>query len=207
MHVFNLTFQRRQDTIAACRLVLLHTYYGDLRAEYVTGSETKTASGAWNYQFFVNECDLPSGLQLSGICNNVIKEPYVSPWPKCCGCEATGDGNPLDLLGGLLVDSADIVGDETHHMLTLIQPVELVNWRTWVFEAGNTDTIIELLHGNAVVAEQTIPAGEFHTGDDVPTFDFSALQNNAQIRIRVTLSNGSASTPPKGLESFISVNL
>lgn len=66
-----ITFLVRQDGIPVCGVVNLKFTEGDLRAEYLSGSETLTDDSEWSYMFLVQEDDLPAGLTLSEVqtCN------------------------------------------------------------------------------------------------------------------------------------------
>lgn len=70
-----LSFASRQADIALCRVVNLKFAEGDLRAEYVPASELNN-DGTWEYQFLVQEEDLPGALTLDDVKNCNIIEPY-----------------------------------------------------------------------------------------------------------------------------------
>ena len=74
--VKTLKFATRQADIPACVVISLKFAEGDLRAEYISGSEIQTSDGAWAYAFLINELDLPGGLVLSDVQNCNIVDPY-----------------------------------------------------------------------------------------------------------------------------------
>lgn len=72
--VFTATFAARQGGIPECGIVNLKYTEGDLRAEYLSGSEQENADGFWEYTFLIQEEDLPGGLTLAEASNpcNII---------------------------------------------------------------------------------------------------------------------------------------
>ncbi len=75
-----ITFLARQDGIPVCGVVNLKFTEGDLRAEYLSGSETLTNDAEWSYMFLVQEDDLPAGLTLSEVQTcNIIAPLWSSP--------------------------------------------------------------------------------------------------------------------------------
>lgn len=66
-----ITFAAREDGIPVCGVVNLKFTEGNLRAEYLSGSEVENADLSWSYTFLVQEDDLPAGLTLSEVqtCN------------------------------------------------------------------------------------------------------------------------------------------
>jgi len=71
-----LKFATRQADIPVCVVVNLKFAEGDLRAEYISGSEVQTGDGAWAYAFLINELDLPGALTLADVQNCNIISPF-----------------------------------------------------------------------------------------------------------------------------------
>lgn len=72
----DLSFAQRQESIPACGVILLKMAEGDVRAEYLSGSELQNEDGSWRYSFLVNEADLPGGVELEDVREANIIEPY-----------------------------------------------------------------------------------------------------------------------------------
>jgi hypothetical protein len=81
--VKTLSFFERQADIPVCRMVYLKFAEGDVRAEYLSGSETHVDT-TWQYTFLVQEEDLVGSLTLADIkeCN------IISPYFECFDEEA-----------------------------------------------------------------------------------------------------------------------
>jgi len=205
-----ITFGQRQPMIPNCRIIILHTTYGLLRAEYADGTEQITALGDWSYQFWINEEDLPGSLEMDHVCNSILQEPFITPEEKCCGgcnedTEAAGDH--IEEFNFMVFEEASIVTVGTYHWMHRIEDIVPTNFRAWVFTAGTEDLLIELLEEATVVVAVTILAGAFHSGDAVPTFNVSPMTPNAKARIRVSYPSGSGVTPPFGLEVALRATL
>lgn len=75
--VKTLTFAVRQPGIPECGgVVYLKTSEGDLRAEYLSGSELKKEDATWSYSFLIQEDDLPGTLTLDEVTNSIIVSPF-----------------------------------------------------------------------------------------------------------------------------------
>lgn len=72
-----ITFALRQDDIPACGVVNLKFTGGDLRAEYVSGSEVDNGT-SWSYDFWVQEEDLPGSMTLDDVLTANVIEPLWS---------------------------------------------------------------------------------------------------------------------------------
>lgn len=71
-----INFASRQSGIPACRIVYLKFNEGNVKAEYVSGSEYHEDDDTWSYSFLVQEEDLPGGLTLADIKTCNIIAPY-----------------------------------------------------------------------------------------------------------------------------------
>lgn len=71
-----ITFASRQMAIAGCGIINLKFAEGDLRSEYISGSEVHNDDGSWSYTFLVQEEDLPGSLLLADVKSCNIVEPY-----------------------------------------------------------------------------------------------------------------------------------
>lgn len=71
-----LSFASRQAGIVACGVVNLKFTEGDLRAEYLSGTEIQLTGGEWRYDFLIQEEDLPGSLTLDDVRNDNIITPY-----------------------------------------------------------------------------------------------------------------------------------
>lgn len=74
-----IVFASRQTGIPACGVVNLKTTWGDIRAEYVSGSEIENEDSNWEYDFWVQDEDLPGGVTLG----DVITANIVAPLWSC----------------------------------------------------------------------------------------------------------------------------
>lgn len=100
-----ITFAARQDGIAVCGVINLKFVEGDVRAEYVAGTEEENDDTSWSYDFWVQEEDLPGGMTL----DDVLTSNVIAPLWSCLAtdeaveeedeCEARSiscfDGLPL----------------------------------------------------------------------------------------------------------------
>lgn len=75
--VKTLSFAVRQPGIPECGgVIYLKTSFGDLRAEYLSGSELKKPDATWSYTFLIQEDDLPGALLLEEVNNSIIVDPF-----------------------------------------------------------------------------------------------------------------------------------
>lgn len=72
-----IVFDDRQEDIPSCGIVNLKFTEGDVRAEYISGSEEEVG-GDWEYTFLVQEEDLPGGLALDDVGTAGIIDPLWS---------------------------------------------------------------------------------------------------------------------------------
>lgn len=83
-----ITFASRQADIPACGVVNLKFTGGDVRAEYVSGSEVDNDT-SWSYDFWVQEEDLPGSMVLDDVQTSGVIAPLWS-------CKATDDAVVVD---------------------------------------------------------------------------------------------------------------
>jgi len=108
--VKSFKFANRQPVIARTHAVYLVTSAGDIRAEYIPGTEDYIAGppSYWSYQFRIIEEDLPTGFAF----DDIVEAIFVSPFTKrfsspetdeCCRCfkaeDVEIDGDPVFILG------------------------------------------------------------------------------------------------------------
>lgn len=62
-----ITFAARQTGIPGCGVVNLKFLAGDLRSEYVSGSEVDNGDTTWSYDFWVQEEDLPGSMVMDDV--------------------------------------------------------------------------------------------------------------------------------------------
>lgn len=130
--VKTFTFAARQPEIAECGVVFLKFTEGDLRAEYLSGSEVKNEDGTWSYQFLIQEDDLPAGLTLdeAASCN------VIAPYWSCVTEEEEEEGDDCQYRTIRCFDDIPIIeGFGENDMIPILQHDE--DCDTWCLAAMN----------------------------------------------------------------------
>lgn len=96
-----ITFAERQPGIPECGgVVYLKFTEGDVRAEYLSGSELKDDDlGTWSYQFLVQADDLVGSLTFNDIKNCNLIEPYWDCVSSCCDDEQEDECEEVRRIG------------------------------------------------------------------------------------------------------------
>lgn len=186
-----LTFAERHDGIPECGVVNLKFAEGDLRAEYVSASELQNEEGAWQYQFLIQEDDLPGGLTSNDVRNANIIEPY---WecPDEVVEEEECPARMITCFEDIPVAEAIIEGDE----ITLARfNEECQQWCLFKFPVADIitdpDALSELQDAIETMEDVTIPA-------------IVAVNETQQTEIdAATAANGTQDTAITGIQGNI----
>jgi hypothetical protein len=87
-----LKFASRVDALQLSTVVRLKCSFGDVRANYMSGTEIyreAVPNNYWQYQFEVSNVDIPSGYTIADVTEAALVAPYVEVWGTFDVC---GDG-------------------------------------------------------------------------------------------------------------------
>lgn len=105
--VKTLTFVSRWEDIPLWRVVNLVCPAGNIRAEYQPGTEIQIGS-TWQYQFVIQEADLPAGVTFDQIINSFLVTPFVTQVDPCVPTQSS------------CFDSLPVLGVGEHYKLAVV---------------------------------------------------------------------------------------